>query len=243
MKRCYWLTGLTHANYFSVNAGFIIGDGETVIVDTGNNAEGAALIAAFAQAVAPQNRLRYAVNLEEHYDHTFGNGYFKKLGCQLMSHPHVRLDEAGLAAYLEQCNEELEIPRRRKNREAYLYFEGVEPYEPDIPILAETRLDVPGVDITIYPAPGHTPTNLMLYEAGERVLYAADTIYSGFLPTLGFGNPPLWRSWLEALDRIETLRPKVLVPGHGKILFGQEIAPELEKHRKLLWKRLSEEPS
>lgn len=241
MKRCYWLTGLTHASYFSVNAGFIIGEGETLVVDTGNNAEGAALIAGYAQAVAPQNRLRYALNLEGHYDHTFGNGYFKALGCQLMAHPDVRLTEGELEAYLEQCNGELEISRRRKNREAYLYFEGVEPYEPDIPILKETHLDLPGVDVTIYPAPGHTPTNLLLYEAGEGVLYAADTVYSGFLPTMGFGDPPLWRSWLEALDRIEALGPKVLVPGHGKILFGEEIGPELDRHRKLLETRLSEE--
>lgn len=90
----------------------------------------------------------------------------------------------------------------------------------------------------IYLAPGHTPSNLILFEETERVLYAADTVYSGFLLTMAFGDVPLWQSWLRTLDRIEALQPSVLVPGHGMVLRGGEIQTELDRHRELLRRRI-----
>jgi len=223
-----------------VNAGFIIGDGQTVIVDAGFNVESAMTIYDYAYHMAPENQMKYVVNLEGHYDHVFGNGYLKKHGCRIVSHESVHLTKEELDEYVTSCNEELEIPRRKRNKEGYLYFEGVEPFEPDIKISGRTHLDIAGVDITIYPAPGHTSSNMILYEAKEKVVYVADTIYSCFLPTTGFGNPELWQSWLEALDLIESLQPEILVPGHGKVLKGDGIALEIERHRKMLRERLSE---
>lgn len=239
MRRCYWLSGLTHADCFSCNAGFVVGNEETIIVDSGNNAESAATIMEFAKAVAP-NRRFVVINLEGHYDHTFGNAYFKRRGAQIMAHESVRLTQNELSEYIEACNEEISIPRRRKNKEAYLYFEGVEAFEPDIKISKDTKLNIDGLKLSIYLTPGHTPSNMILFEENERVLYAADTIYSGFLPTMAFGNVQLWHSWLKALDLIESLQPSILVPGHGKVLEGSAIQYELNRHRKLLKERIEE---
>lgn len=238
MRRCYWLTGLTHANCFSCNAGFLVGDRETVIVDAGNNAESAETILEFAKAVAPDNSIRMAIALEGHYDHTFGLAFFKQRGAEIWAHASVGLTQEELSAYIESCNEELSIPRRRKNKEACLYFKGVEPFTPDVGITEDMRLEIDGLRPAIYLAPGHTPSNLILFEETEGVLYAADTIYSGFLPTMAFGDVPLWQSWLQALDRIEALRPSVLVPGHGMVLRGDEIQLELNRHRELLHRRI-----
>ena len=240
MRRCYWLTGLTHADCFSCNAGFIVGDRETVVVDAGNNAEAAATIYEFARAAAPGNPVTRVIDLEGHYDHTFGNAYFKKQGAEIWAHESVELTEEELAGYIEGCNNEIAIPRRRKNRAAYIYFEGVEPFVPDVKIREDIRLDVEGPDISVFLAPGHTKSNLILFEGTERVLYAADTVYSGFLPTMAFGDVELWKSWLGALDRIEALEPLVLVPGHGRVLRGDEIGRELDRHRELLKRRIED---
>ena len=241
MRRCYWLTGLTHADCFSCNTGFIVGDKEVVIVDTGNNAEAAETIFEFAKAVAANRQIRTVVNLEGHYDHVFGNAYFQKRGAKILAHESVKLTSAELQKYIAECNQEISIPRRRKNNEAYIYFDGVEPFEPDIPISKDCKLEVEGVDLSIYLAPGHTKSNLLLFEKTEKVLYAADTIYSGFLPTLGFGDKMLWQSWLSALDLIENLQPNVIVPGHGKVLRDEQIAKEIQRHREIIKLRIAQE--
>lgn len=238
MRRCYWLTGLTHADCFSCNTGFVVGDKEIVIVDTGNNAEAAATIMEFAKAVAPDCEIQTVVNLEGHYDHVFGNAYFKSRGAKILAHESVKLTQEELQEYIEQCNEEISIPRRRKNQEAYIYFDGVAPFEPDIKVSENLKLDVDGVDLSLYMAPGHTKSNMILFEKTEGVLYAADTIYSGFLPTLGFGDKALWNSWLKALDQIEMLHPEILVPGHGKVLYGEAIKKEINRHRDIIRARI-----
>ncbi len=240
MKRCFWLTGLSHADFFSVNTGLILGDSETVIVDTGFNLESARTIYDFAYYIAPNNKITTVVNLEKHYDHIFGNAYFIEKGCKIIAHRDVCLTEEELEQYKKGANDSISITRRRENREGYLYFEGVKPFVPDRKIEKDSRLFIDGVDIEIYLAPGHTDTNLILYEKQEKVMYVADTIYSGFLPTFSFGNVSLWKSWLSALELIERKKPEVVVPGHGKVLIGEEIRKEVERHRELLISRIAE---
>lgn len=241
MKRCFWLTGLTHADLFSVNAGFIIGDKETVIIDTGFNLEAARTIYDFAYQVAPDNRISMVVNLEGHYDHIFGNAYFIENGCKIIAFKDVCLTEKELKDYKREANQSISISRRRENQEGELYFEGVKPFIPDIKISENTRLSIQGVDIEIYLAAGHTESNLILYEKNEKVMYVADTIYSGFLPTFSFGNINLWGNWISVLDFIEKQQPQVVVPGHGKILFGEAIIGEINRHRSLLFSKIKEE--
>lgn len=238
MKRCFWLTGLTHADLFSVNVGFIVGEKETIVIDSGFNVEAARTIYDFAYHIAPENTISAVVNLEGHYDHIFGNAYFKERGCKIIAHKDVCLTEEELNDYIKKANESISISRRRDNKEGYLYFEGVKPFVPDIRISENTTLPISGVDIELYTAPGHTRTNLILYEKKEKVMYVADTIYSGFLPTFSFGNVCLWKSWLSVLDFIEKLQPQVVVPGHGKVLFGEAITNEIQRHRDLLQEKI-----
>lgn len=237
---CYCVTGLTHADYFSVNAGFIVGKSETVIIDSGHNIEAAQTIYGYAKAVAPNNKISYVINLEGHYDHILGNSYFIKKGAKIIAHSNVKLDKKELDNLLKESNNDIKIQRRRKNKEGYLYFDGVEPFIPDIHIKEDTSLNIEGTSVKIYVAPGHTDTNLIVFEEKDKVLYVADTIYSGYLPTLAFGNKKLWEKWLETLDLIESLRPNVIVPGHGPILRGHSINEEIERHRDIIKDRLQE---
>ena len=77
MKRCYYLTGLTNSDLFSCNTGFIVGDKEVVVIDTGNNIESARTICEFISAVAPNKPITKVINLEQHYDHIFGNFFYR----------------------------------------------------------------------------------------------------------------------------------------------------------------------
>ncbi|NIQ04686.1 MAG: MBL fold metallo-hydrolase [Candidatus Korarchaeota archaeon] len=238
-KHCYCLTGLCHSDCFSVNAGFITGMSETIIIDSGFNIESAQTIYHYAKTAAPDNEITTLINLERHYDHIFGNGYFINKGVKVIAHEKVKLTEEEIAEFKHKSNEEIVFERRKRNKEAYIFFDNVKAFEPDVRISEDTDFEIDGLKIKIILAPGHTITNLMVYVEKDRVLYAGDTIYAEYLPTLRFGNEKLWNEWLTTLDTIERLKTEILAPGHGKILEKEEIQREINRHREILKKRIT----
>ena len=83
--RCYAVTGLAYCPPWCVNAGFIAGDGETLVVDTGGNALAGQTVYGYATAVRPENRLR-VLNTEKHFDHIGGNAVFRAQGIDIWGH-------------------------------------------------------------------------------------------------------------------------------------------------------------
>lgn len=55
---------------------------------------------------------------------------------------------------------------------------------------------------------GHTEGDLVLWDANHRVLWAGGLVYGQRVPELAQGSV---EGWLRALDRLATLRPRVLV--------------------------------
>ncbi len=236
---CYCITGLSHSDVFTVNAGFIVGKEETVIIDSGFNIDSAMTIYHYASATAPKNIISTLINLEGHYDHIFGNGYFIEKGVKIVAHKNVRLTEADIQNCILESNKQIQFESRKENKEAYVFFRDVKPFEPDVKIVEDSSIIIDGLQIKILLAPGHTNTNLMVFVIQDEVLYAGDTIYADYLPTLKFGNKELWNKWLNTLNSIEDLKPDILVPGHGRILKKNEINLEIERHRKILENKLS----
>lgn len=239
-NHCYAVTGLSHSFCFYVNAGFIIGEKETIVIDTGWNLESAKTIYHYAKAVAPKNKISTVINLESHYDHTFGNIYFIDRGAKIIAHKKTSLTKDEMDEYISSSNSRIYYKSRRENKEAYIYFSGVKPFKPDTRISKDTKLEIDNLIIDILLAPGHTDTNLIAYYEEDRVMYVADSIYAGFLPTITFGHKSLWRKWLETLEMIEKIQPKILVPGHGNVLFEEEIVYEIERHKQRVSSKIQE---
>jgi len=160
---CYAVTGLSHSYCFFVNAGFIIGDNETVVIDTGWNIPTAKTIYHYAQVASPKNKISTVINLESHYDHTFGNSYFINKGAKIIAHKNTKTTEKEINDYISDANNRLYYKTRRENKEAYVYFDGVRPFEPDIKITEDTKLEIDNLVIDIFLAPGHTDSNIMVY--------------------------------------------------------------------------------
>jgi glyoxylase-like metal-dependent hydrolase (beta-lactamase superfamily II) len=59
----------------------------------------------------------------------------------------------------------------------------------------------------------HSPHDVMLEVEGDGVLFAGDVYFTGRIPFVVGADT---RRWLEVLDRIVALRPRVAVPGHGE---------------------------
>jgi len=69
------------------------------------------------------------------------------------------------------------------------------------------------VEVISY-GPGHTRSDAFLWLPEERIAFLSDLLFVGCHPYLPDGDP---HAWMQALDKIKTLRPRILVPGHGPV--------------------------
>lgn len=220
--RCYAITGLGYAPPWYVNAGFIVGEETTLIADTGANSASAATIHGYATAVNPRNRLR-VMNTEQHFDHVGGNSYFRDRGVEVWGHASIARTEAEFANEVAEFNALIPNDARRHRGEASVFYDGVAIANPDCAIRSDSRMDLGKCAVEILLTPGHTASNMSLYVPDEGVVYCGDCLTSGYLPNLDCGGPAEWRLWLESIQRIDDLAPKIVVCGHGPIVTADSV--------------------
>ena len=82
---------------------------------------------------------------------------------------------------------------------------------------------------------GHTGTDLALFDHGTGVLFAGDLVFNGRAPTTPHAHIA---RWLTALDRLDVLDPRIVVPGHGAVnvvVAGDKSAAIAQTRRYLRW--------
>jgi glyoxylase-like metal-dependent hydrolase (beta-lactamase superfamily II) len=86
----------------------------------------------------------------------------------------------------------------------------------------------------LHAAPGHDPHSVILFEPQSRVLMSADALWEN-----GFGvifqeleGEHAFDEVAQTLDLIESLRPLIVIPGHGKVF--NEVAQSLVAARRRL---------
>jgi glyoxylase-like metal-dependent hydrolase (beta-lactamase superfamily II) len=232
-NRCYAVTGLGYAAPWCVNAGFVVGDETTLVVDTGGNRLAAQTLCGYASAARPSNRLR-VINTEKHFDHIGGNGFFRELGIDVWGHAGIARTPAEFQAEIDEFNDAIPDPVRRARLEARAFFHGTHLANPNRPIHHDTNFDLGGCRVEVLLTPGHTPTNLSVWVPEDGVLFAGDCLIREYLPNLDAGESGDWQLWLESLDRIEALKPRCVVTGHGPVARDEEMPATLASVRKVL---------
>ena len=84
---------------------------------------------------------------------------------------------------------------------------------------AGTEIRLGGLQWQIHGSPGHDPHSVVLFEPGTRTLISADSLWEN-----GFGvvfqeleGDKAFEEVAQTLDLIESLNPRVVIPGHGKV--------------------------
>jgi glyoxylase-like metal-dependent hydrolase (beta-lactamase superfamily II) len=219
-NHCYAITGLYFAPPWSVNAGFIAGKNKTLIIDAGSNAISAQTIYGYAHAVAPENEL-LLVNTEKHLDHVGGNGYFSEKGITIYGHPSIHRNQQELSGTIEEINAGISNTARRNHREGFIAFHHTTIKNPDIAIDHEIEFDLGEIHAQVILTPGHTTSNISIYQKDEKVLYCGDCVLPEFIPNLEEGTMPKWQAWLASLEKIQQLDIETIVPGHGNVLISK----------------------
>jgi glyoxylase-like metal-dependent hydrolase (beta-lactamase superfamily II) len=232
-NRCYAVTGLGYVTPWCVNAGFVVGEEITLVVDTGGNRLAAQTLHGYASAARPANRLR-VINTEKHFDHIGGNGFFRELGLDVWGHAGIARTPEEFQAEVNEFNATIPDPLRRARLEARAFFHGTNLANPNCSIHNDTTFDLGGCRVEILLTPGHTPTNVSVWVPEDGVLFTGDCLVREYLPNLDSGNSRDWQLWLESLDRLEALEPRSVVTGHGPVAQGEEIPAALAAVRKVL---------
>ncbi len=224
------ITGLGAVPPWVVNAGIIVGETKTLIVDTGANWLAAQTIHGYATVIRPQNQL-LVFNCEPHFDHIGGNGYFRDLGIEIYGHPDIQRTADQFNAEKDEYNESIVNAARKSAREAEAFFVNTEVVNPSRAATAGHIFDLGNVKAEVLSTPGHTSINQSIYNRTDNVLFCADCIVTDYIPNLEAGNATDWQCWLSSLSMIEALRPDVVVPGHGRVMRGEEIKEQIARTR------------
>lgn len=172
------------------------------------------------------------VNSHHHMDHTRGNQVFA--GCQIISSVMSRdLTQERITRFQNEANDfpaslektqlklalETEKIKRKileaQIRELQSELEIVETLKPTFPnITFEHKLEIHGSkrSATILEFAGHTRSDAVLL-IDDEILFAGDLVLEKHLGFMGHGNPEIW---LETLFKLEALKFKTILPGHGK---------------------------
>ena len=102
-------------------------------------------------------------------------------------------------------------------------LQGATGRKADITFDREHTLDLGGVRVRmLVVGPTHTRGDTIFFVEGDNVLYAGDVVMNESFVAANQNSS--MKAWLAAFDALEKMRPKVIVPAHGKLGDGSLIA-------------------
>jgi glyoxylase-like metal-dependent hydrolase (beta-lactamase superfamily II) len=189
------------------NAGFVVTNEGVVVIDAlASPAQGERLLATVR--AASSQPVRWLVLTHHHPDHHFGAIVFRRAGARVIAHPDRRTlaSEGGEDALIADWVRVVGLDAMRG-------FEFAD--VPDRPVTGRDTLRLGGRTLVIaHPGPAHSPGDLTVWLPAERVLFAGDLLVEDGVTMVVDGDS---RILLHALAGIDSLRPAIVVPGHGAI--------------------------
>jgi glyoxylase-like metal-dependent hydrolase (beta-lactamase superfamily II) len=177
-------------------------DGSATIVDTGYVTHKEQTVALVRHALAGRPLARI-VNTHLHSDHCGGNAELKRTFGATIHIPPGHAD-----AVMRWDEDALTFGATGQQCERFIHDGLIEPG-------GEIRMG--GIAWTIHAAPGHDPNSVVLWAPEQAILISADALWEH-----GFGVifPELegesgFAEQREMLDLIESLAPRLVIPGHG----------------------------
>ena len=187
------------------NVGYIVGDLAVLVIDTGLGPPNGAAVYEVAKRLAGTKTL-YLVTTHVHPEHDLGAQAFPGTTTLIRSTDQVKdIAESGLRlakVFASRSAIHAELLKDANFRKADITFER------------DYNLDLGGVHAKLMAmGPNHTVGDTAIWIESDRVLFSGD-IAMRAQPV--FASPhSSRRQWLASLDRLELLKPAIVVPSHG----------------------------
>lgn len=202
------------------NAGLIVADGETLLIDTLMSVSLTRdMLDRFKAKVPEAATIDRLVNTHANPDHFFGN--------QLLSDAEIistAITARDIAAFdLTRLSSLSDHYREMGEAGEFLYetmgrkfdFSGIDVTVPTRTFEHRLSLSVGGKTVELTDlGPAHTASDVIAHLPEEKVVFTGDIIFNE-------GHPIMWagpiENWIRACQYIIDRKPDVVVPGHGPI--------------------------
>lgn len=209
--------GYYHAYNFGFgNVGFVITSEGVVVIDSTVSRKG-------GQAILSEIRkltslpIKYLIYTHGHGDHVGGARIFRDEGATIIGHRNVnkRFQRYTKLGDHHQRINSLQFQMKLKNNKK-LEFEY-----PDIVYDHEYTFELGGKTFRLIHGKGESDDATVVYIPEDGICYIGDFIIWAF-PNIGNPNKVVRYEieWAEMLNRILSLKPKVVAPGHGRALIN-----------------------
>ena len=187
------------------NVGFIVGDRAALVIDTGLGPPNGAAVYEVAKKLAGA-KPPYLVTTHVHPEHDLGAQAFPGTTKLIRSADQVKeIAESGLGlakVFAGRSQINADLLKDADFRKADITFER------------DHDLDLGGVHAKLTAmGPNHTLGDTIIWIESDRVLFAGDLAMRA-QPAFASPRSSL-RHWLASLDRLEALKPAIIVPSHG----------------------------
>ena len=220
------------------NSIMVEGDDGNIIIDAADSMYEADKIYNLFKQKNP-NPIKAIIYTHNHGDHTFGTQYYLNLQeekPQIIAHEDTDFYVQRIMGILNP------IITTRSTRmfgttlpEEDLINVGIGPnlsvsksptgyVKPDLTFKDELKINISGIEIELYHAPGETNDQIFVWLPKHKSLMPGDNVYKTFpnLYTIRGTSHRDVKGWINSLDHMKTFNPEFLFPSHTKPIIGED---------------------
>jgi len=200
------------------NIAIVVGNGATLVVDTGMGPKNGAAVARAAAKLAPGNQKLFLTTTHFHPEHAAGEPGFPP-GTILIRNARQQRE-------MEQHGEEMLDMFRGFSAQSKELLAGVRLRPPDVTFDREVTIDLGGVTARLlWFGEAHTKGDELTFVEPDRTLISGDVIQNKTMPAI-FGDGGTPATWLAVVDKVATLNAAHVLPDHSAPGDGSLVAAE-----------------
>jgi len=189
------------------NVGIVVGDRATLVIDPGLGRRNGETVAREVAKLSGSSEI-YLASTHYHVEHTAGLAAFpasaRYVNSKTQEDDYSRGAAEHAGRFKEMSPAHAELLRDMSRRTADITFDR------------EYILDLGGVRVRfLMLGPTHTRGDTAFFVEGDGVLYAGDLVMNNSF--VAANQDSSITAWLAALDALERMAPRVIVPAHGPI--------------------------
>lgn len=206
------------------NAGLVVGDGASLLVDTLFDLDLTATMLASMAGVTRGRPIGTLVNTHANGDHCYGNALVPGAEIVASAATAAEMGDVSPAVLDAMVHTDLGDPALNDYARAAFgafRFAGIEVAPPTRTFSGRLDLDVGGVAVELLElGPAHTAGDVVVHVPDRGVAFVGDLGFIGGTPIVWAG--PL-SNWCRAVDVVVGLGVDTIVPGHGPVCGPEEL--------------------
>jgi glyoxylase-like metal-dependent hydrolase (beta-lactamase superfamily II) len=191
---------------YNSNAGFVVTDGGVVVIDSlGTPSLGNELLKAIRTVT--KRPVKRVIVTHYHADHFYGLEPLKDAGAEIWAHVAAR-------EYLDTGEAERRLAQRARDLFPWV-DETSRIVRPDRWLEQRTEFTLGTTRFEVFHlGPAHSPEDVIVVLPGEGVIFSGDILFAGRIPFVGDADS---KRWLERIDRLLAMKPRIMITGHGTV--------------------------